>query len=195
MAVLNHKTLQKTTIFAFETDPSALRQKYRVQGPKKLPIESRDVSVTPVYKETEYIIQPEGVAVVNQNHSSKQVPSMSNNLNGENPSKAMTPVSFKMTSSSWSSFGYDKQLPKCDNPNVSDNFQKRRQRGSGFHKKLKPNLLQVITNIQVVRDLDKQERLELDNNNEVIFGSSEHREIYETFFPRLAYLNLDATLI
>ena len=48
------------------------------------------------------------MAVVNQNHSSKQLPSMSNNLNGENPSKAMTPVSFKMTSSSWSSFGYEK---------------------------------------------------------------------------------------
>jgi len=47
---------------------------------------------------------------------------MSNNLNGENPSKAMTPVSFKMTSSSGSSFSYDKQLPKIENPNVSENF-------------------------------------------------------------------------
>ena len=51
--------------------------------------------------------------------------------------------------------------------------------------------MQVITNIQVVKDLDKQEKLELDNNNEVIFGNSDHREIYETFFPRVAYLDLD----
>lgn len=140
------------------------------------------MSATSGFKETEYVIQNEGVAVVNQNHSSKH---LSNNLNGENPSK--TPLSFKMTSSSGSSFSVDKQLPKTEND--------MKRRGSGFHKKLKPNLLQVITNIQVVRDLDRQEKLELDNNNEVIFGSSEHREIYDTFFPRLAYLDLDASLI
>lgn len=56
LAVLNHKNLQKSTIFAFETDPSALRQKYRVQVPKKLPIDIREMSATSVYKETEYII-------------------------------------------------------------------------------------------------------------------------------------------
>lgn len=56
-------------------------------------------------------------------------------------------------------------------------------------------MLQVIINIQLVKDLEKQEKLELDNNNEVIFGNNDHKEIYETFFPRLAYLNLDKSLI
>lgn len=56
-------------------------------------------------------------------------------------------------------------------------------------------MLQAIINIQLVKDLDKQEKLELDNNIEVIFGDSDHKEIYETYFPRLAYLNLDESLI
>lgn len=96
-----------------------------------------------------------------------------------------------MTSSSNSSQDF---AERRETKRVSETLLKQ-QHGSGFHKKLKPSFMQVITNIQVVKDLDKQERLELDNNNEVIFGSSEHKEIYETFFPRLAYLDLDGSLI
>lgn len=101
----------------------------------------------------------------------------------------MTPMSFRMSSSSGSSLSFDKP-PKQEN----GQGQRKNQRAS-FHKRLKPEILQVVTNIQVVRDLEKQEKLEQDTNSEVIFGNSDHREIYETFFPRLAYLNLDATLI
>ena len=105
----------------------------------------------------------------------------------------MTPVSFKMTSSSGSMNSSEKHK---NDMNVSEAFPKLPERlQSGFHKKLKSDVLQVITNIQVVKDLDKQEKLELDNNNEVIYGNSEHREIYDTFFPRIAYLNLDSSLI
>lgn len=92
-----------------------------------------------------------------------------------------------------------RNIEYLNNPNVSDNFLRAFNQGAkrdkGFHQKLKPKMLQVITNIQLVKDLDKQEKLELDNNNEVIFGNSDHKEIYETYFPRLAYLNLEDSLI
>lgn len=41
--VLNSKSLQKATIFAFETNPSALRTKFRTEHRKKLPVELREI--------------------------------------------------------------------------------------------------------------------------------------------------------
>lgn len=106
MAVLNSKTLQKATIFAFETNPSVLRRKFRAESKRKLPIELREISQVSNYKETEYIIQNDGVPVVHQNTTSKQLPCMSHNH--ENLSKPMTPMSFRISSSSGSSFSCDK---------------------------------------------------------------------------------------
>ena len=54
----------------------------------------------------------------------------------------------------------------------------------------------MITNLQIVHDLDKQERLEQEDSTERIFGDkSQCEDIYETVFPRLSFLNLDGTLI
>ena len=59
MTVLNNSNLSKAIIFAFETNPKALRRKFRTQGKKKLPAEIRELSSTSGFKETEYIIQNE----------------------------------------------------------------------------------------------------------------------------------------
>jgi hypothetical protein len=61
----------------------------------------------------------------------------------ENPVKVATPCSFKMTSSSGSMHSSEKHRAEA---NVSDLFSKLPLQ-SGYHKKLKPNILQVITNI------------------------------------------------
>ena len=54
----------------------------------------------------------------------------------------------------------------------------------------------MITNLQIVHDLDKQERLEQEDSTERIFGDKGSCEdIYEMVFPRLSFLNLDGTLI
>jgi hypothetical protein len=44
MAVLNSRTLHKATIFAFETNPSVLRRKFRAESRRKLPAELREIS-------------------------------------------------------------------------------------------------------------------------------------------------------
>ena len=54
----------------------------------------------------------------------------------------------------------------------------------------------MITNLQIVHDLDKQERLEQEDSIERIFGDKvQCEDIYEMVFPRLSFLNLDGTLI
>ena len=54
----------------------------------------------------------------------------------------------------------------------------------------------MITNLQIVHDLDKQERLEQEDSTERIFGDKgQCDDIYEMVFPRLSFLNLEGTLI
>ena len=56
--------------------------------------------------------------------------------------------------------------------------------------------MQVITNLQIVHDIDKQEKLEQEDSTERIFGDKGRCEdIYEMVFPRLSFLNLDGSLI
>ena len=78
---------------------------------------------------------------------------------------------------------------------------------SQFHRKLKCNYLQVVTNFQIIESIDKYEELVNDietlgapkfkhgmaqifrDRNEGIVG------IYEMVFPRLSFLDLEGTLI
>lgn len=64
IAVLNSKPLQRATIFAFETNPAALRRKFRTESKRRLPMELRvENGQNAQYKETEYVISNEGAAI------------------------------------------------------------------------------------------------------------------------------------